>query len=104
MLMLAACTYLACWEYDRLKPLFFSRRENKTRLPKLEPVWLPCLFAAAGAALVSFFAYARVANIHQRFVPVLMIVSLCGFAFGLICSLHHKFMRVGGLEKPIDSI
>lgn len=100
MLMLVACTYLVCWEYDRLKPLFFSKRKGKTKLPKLAFLGLPCLFALGGAGLVSFFAYAHVGNIHQRFVPVLLIVSFCGFVFGLLCSLHHKFMKVGCIEKP----
>lgn len=100
MLMLLACTYLVCWEYDRLKPLIFSKRKNKAQLPKLAFLWLPCLFALGGALLTSLFAYAEIANIHRRFVPVLLIVSACGFVFGLICSLHHKFMRVGCLEKP----
>ena len=102
MLMLAACAYLVAWEYDRLKPLFFSSRTDKTELPKLEFLWLPCLFALAGAMLVCFFAYAHVANIQRRFVPVLLFISLCGFIFGLICSLHHKFMKAGSLEKSID--
>lgn len=100
LLMLVACAYLVCWEYDRLKPLIFSKRENKTQLPKLAFLWLPSLFALAGAGLVSFFAFAEVANIQKRFVPVLLAVTFCGFVFGLLCSLHHKFMEVGRLEKP----
>jgi hypothetical protein len=93
-----------CWEYDRLKPLIFSKRASKIRSPKLELLWLPCLSALVGAAAVCFFGYARVANIHQRFVPALMLASAVGFAFGLICALHHKFMKVGSLERSAETI
>ena len=103
MLMLLACTYLLAWEYDRLTPLFFSGRETKTRLPKLEFFWLPTLFALGGAALATLFAVFGVANIHRAYLPVLLALSAGGFVFGLICTAHHRFMRVGRLEESVDS-
>lgn len=103
-LMFLAATYLVCWDYDRWKSLFFAKREGRTQLPKLELLWLPCLFALGGAGAASFFAYFGVANIHQRFLPVLLFLTVAGFIFGLICSLHHKFMKVGSLEKSADSV
>lgn len=104
-LMALAALYLVCWEYDRWKPLLFSKRAAKTEFRKVEFLWLPSLFAGGGAVLSCLFAYAHVANIQKRFVPVLIVVSLSGFVFGLLCSLHHKFMWVGRLEKSaIDPI
>ncbi len=102
MLMLIACTYLLAWEYDRLKPLFFSGRETKTRLPKLELLWLPVLFTAGGAATAMLFAAFGIGNLHRSFVPALVILSASGFVFGLICTTHHRFMHVGRLEESVD--
>ena len=104
ILMLLACTYLVCWEYDRLKPLIFSKRENRAKIPKLAFLWLPLFFAFGGSLLTFFFAYAGVANIHKRIIPVLVFTATSGFAFGLICSLHHKFMESGRLTGMPDSI
>jgi hypothetical protein len=102
--MSLAALYLVCWDYDRWKPIVFSKRERRAELPRLEFLWLPCLFALAGAGLTTFFAWAHVANIQNKFAPVLLAVSASGFVFGLICSLHHKFMPIGSLKKPAGSI
>jgi hypothetical protein len=99
-LMFLACFYLVCWDYDRLKPLFFSKRAGKTQQPKLAFLWLPCLFALVGAAIATFFAYVKVAGIHQEFGLFLPFMTIGGFVFGLICSLHHKFMKIGCLDYP----
>jgi hypothetical protein len=100
-LMLLASTYLVCWEYDRLKPFIFFGREGKSQFMKLEFLWLPGLFALGGAAVASFLAYSEVSNIQRRFVTVLLLMTAGGFVFGLVCAAHHKFMKVGALEKPL---
>ena len=98
MLMFLGCVYLLCWDYDRLKPLFFSKRDGRTQPPRLAFLWLPCLSALAAGAIATSLAYAKVGDIHQKFGLVLPIAAICGFLFGLICSLHHKFMKVGCLN------
>jgi hypothetical protein len=104
VLMLLACTYLLTWEYDRLKSLFFSKRQTKTMLPRLEFFWLPVSFAFGGAAMAAFFATFGVANIHRAFLPVLLVMTAGGFIFGLICTAHHRFMKTGQLEKSVNSV
>ena len=103
ILMLLACTYLLAWEYDRLKPLFFSKRATKTTLPRLKFFWLSALFAFGGASLAAFFAAFGVANIHRAFLPVLLVMTAGGFVFGLACAAHHKFMKIGRLKKSVNS-
>ena len=43
-------------------------------------------------------------NIHKSFTSVLIILSFSGFLFGLLCIVHHKFMKVGKLETSSDSV
>lgn len=96
-LMFLAALYLVCWDYDRLKPLLFLNRSEKVAIPKIEFLWLPILGAFGGIFTASFFAYFKVADLQENFAYILLVLSVAGFLFGLICSLHHKFMRVGKL-------
>jgi hypothetical protein len=104
MLMLLACTYLLAWDYDRLKPILFFKRETKTHLPKLEFLWLPVLFALCGAAAASLAASIGIANAHKSYFPLLAVLTAAGFILGLTCTVHHKFMKIGRLEKTADSV
>lgn len=101
-LMLLAATYLVAWDYDRLKTILFAKRAEKAHFFKLEFLWLPALFAVGGFALTSFFAFFHVGNLHQRFLPVALIISVAGFVFGLICAAHHRFMKTGELQKDLS--
>lgn len=98
-LMLLACAFLVCLEYDRLKPFLFFNRAEKAETPKIEFLWFPLLGAFGGAFCASFFAYFGIGNLHKSFLPILLILTVGGFLFGLICSIHHKFMRVGNLKE-----
>ena len=97
-LMFLAALYLVCWEYDRLKPLLFARRSEKVFYPKLEFLWLPALGALGGACLAAVAAYIHLANLHKNMLSLFLGLSAGGFVFGLLCSIHHKFMRVGNLN------
>lgn len=100
-MMLVAAGYLVAWDYDRLKAILFSRRAEKAHFFKLEFVWLPACFAIGGFALVSLFAFFRVANLHQRFLPVAFMISAAGLVFGFICAAHHRFMKTGELKEVL---
>lgn len=104
ILMCLAATYLVCWDYDRLKPILFSKRQEKAAFLKFEFLWLPIIFALAGGIGFSFIAYFIVGIIQNSFLIVLSIILVTGFSFGLICSLHHKFMRVGNLQNSSDIV
>jgi glucan phosphoethanolaminetransferase (alkaline phosphatase superfamily) len=98
ILMSMAATYLVCWEYDRLKPILFYKRAEKAKFFNLEFVWLPILFALAGAAIACLWAFIRLGNFHN-YLFVGLVLSSSGFAFGLIVAAHHKFMRVGAFKN-----
>jgi hypothetical protein len=103
-LMLLAAAYLVCWDYDRLKAIFFSKRTEKPYIFKLESLWLSALFAASGFVLSSVFAAFGIGNVHQRFLPVAVILSAAGFIFGLTCALHHRFMSAGELKIEANNL
>jgi len=48
ILMSLAATYLAAWEYDRLKPVIFYNRKEKPRSFGHKMILIPCFFALAG--------------------------------------------------------
>lgn len=97
--MSLASLYLVCWDYDRWKSTLFGRRSNKSNFFSYELIWLPLLFAIGGIAAyitLGFFIFQAILIIKPMFVVVLGIIS---FIFGLAVALHHKFMRIGDLEK-----
>ncbi len=97
-LMLLAVIYLVAWEYDRLKPLLFADRTSRTDSGNRLFIVLPLLFAGAGAAAASFFIAFGVANLNRRPLPVLIGLTAAGLIFGLVCALHHRFMRIGPVK------
>jgi hypothetical protein len=101
-LMLVAATYLVAWDYDRLKAILFSKRTGKSHFFKLEFVWLPAVFALGGFALTSAFAFFRIGNLQQRFLPVAVMAAVAGFVFGCLCAAHHRFMKTGELQKDLS--
>ena len=98
-LMLVAVLYLVAWEYDRLKPIVFADRESRMATSNRLFLRLPLLFASGGAVVASFFITFGVANLNRRPVPVLIGLTAAGLAFGLVCALHHRFMRVGPVKE-----
>jgi hypothetical protein len=96
--MLLAAVYLICWDYDRWKSLLFAKRRFRPRLSHREFLILPLLFSFAATIGAAFLANFAVANLNRNFVYKASIIAVGGFVFGLVCSLHHKFMRSGELE------
>ena len=100
--MSLAALYLVCWDFDRLKPILFLRRESRAAIFTYELIWLPVLFAVGGVSAYIFSAYFLLPTISRIAPNFLLIIGGLGFGFGWIIALHHKFMRVGNLEKPLD--
>lgn len=96
--MLLATIYLVCWDYERIKPIFFSQGKIKSDFPKLEFLWLPALFTAGGAALAIFFVTFGIGNLHKHSISVIIFLALGGLVFGLLCTFHHKFMTIKRFE------
>jgi glucan phosphoethanolaminetransferase (alkaline phosphatase superfamily) len=98
ILMTTAAAYLVAWDYDRLKPVFFSRRNEKAGFMKLEYVWLPVLFAVGGALIATVWWIIRLGNFSNYF-NIGVGLTIGGLIFGGFVTLHHKFMKAGELEK-----
>ena len=65
---------------------------------KLELVWLPLLFAVGGAFVAVIWWSIRLGN-FQNYFKVGAFLTVGGLIFGLAVTLHHRFMKVGELEK-----
>jgi hypothetical protein len=97
-LMTFAAAYLVAWDYDRLKPILFGKRTNKAAFMRHEFVWLPFLFAVGGAFLSVFVWFIRLGN-ASNYLNIGAIVTIGALIFGIFVSVHHRFMKVGELEK-----
>ena len=96
--MTLAATYLVAWDYDRLKPILFGRREGRANFMKHEFVWLPLLFAAGGAVLGVLAWFIRLGN-AANYLKTGLLVTGASLIFGFFVALHHRFMKAGELEK-----
>jgi len=97
-LMLVAVLYLVAWEYDRFKPLLFADRAGRPEASNRLLLGLPALFAGAGALAAAVFIGFGVANLDRRPLPTLLGLSAAGLVFGFVCAIHHRHLRVGGVE------
>jgi hypothetical protein len=97
--MSLAALYLVCWEYDRIKPVFFHKRQSKANVFKFEFVWLPLLGTFGGICVTGLFYVMGIGNFHRNITPVALTLTISGFIFGLIMAIQHRFMRIGDLEK-----
>lgn len=97
-LMFLAALYLVCWDYDRLKPILFFDRAEKISSAKFEFFLLPALGAFGGIFFAGLIVHMQLGTLHERLLPLFFGLAAAGFVFGLFCSIHHRFMRVGHLK------
>ncbi len=104
ILMTLAATWLVAWEYDRLKPIIFSDREEKPRKFSYQFLTIPAFFAAGGSVLGLFSWVIRLGNM-SNYLTFGIALTLIGAAFGLVVALQYRFMPVGHLResKPCDA-
>lgn len=98
ILMTLAAIYLVCWDYDRWKTLLFSKKRSRIIVSLPEFLIFPAVFTLAGIVGISILAWFAIGNLDQNFFYKLLIIAGGGFVFGLICALHHKYMKSGELE------
>ena len=103
ILMSLAAAWLVAWDYDRLKPVLFYKREEKAKTFKLEFVWLPLLFAVGGATIAGIWALIRLGN-FKNYWTIALYLSVGGLLFGFAVALHHRFMPAGNLKKTLEII
>lgn len=101
--MSLAAAYLTAWEYDRLKPIVFRSREEKTRRFKLEFLKIPLFFAAGGAVMGVIWWAIGLGNFSNYLRISALLVGL-GFGFGLLVAIHYRLMPVGRLRDNGDKM
>ena len=101
ILMAIAGLYLVAWEYDRLKPLIFRNRIDRSVGLSYQWLLIPTFFASGGLVLSSFFSAFMIGNLENYFKAGIVLTAI-GFVFGLLVAVHYKFMRIGRLDKSTD--
>jgi hypothetical protein len=87
--MALAATYLLCWDYDKLKPIF-KRREKKCCVVRHNHFVLESLFwAILGVAGYAVFAYIGIGNIHK----LGYVGAVAAFAGGLLFGFYSVWHR-----------
>ena len=101
ILMSLAATYLAAWEYDRLKPIIFYDRKEKPRSFGNKMILIPCFFALAGVFAAILASLIRLGNFSNYFLVGIGLLVL-GFVFGSVVAVHYRVMPVGHLETEMN--
>ena len=84
------------WEYDRLKPIIFSTREDKPRKFRLQFLTIPAFFAIGGVAAGIFAWLIRLGN-FPNYLTIGLALTAIGFVFGVVVAVHYRMMPVGHL-------
>jgi uncharacterized membrane protein len=100
IMMFLSSLYLVCWDYDRIKAIFFIERRKKVSVFKSEILWLPALFAVGGATVGGLFTLIRLGN-FKNYLSVTLFLTVIGLVFGLFMHIHHRFMHTGDLNREI---
>ncbi len=102
-LMALAALYLVCWEYDRIKPIVFWKRDSQTVPLPYQFIVIPMLFAFGGLVL-NFLFRMFLARTFVDFLSSTLVISSIGFVFGIIVAVHYRFMQAGRLLDPSSSV
>lgn len=101
--MTLAATWLVAWEYDRLKPILFYKRIERTRAIPMQFLTVPLFFAIGGACMGVLWWMIRLGN-FSNYLTIGAFLAAFGFVFGLAVAAHYRFMRVGELELGEDEL
>ena len=101
ILMGLAAAYLTAWEYDRLKPIVFWTRRDKSRRLRLLHIAVPAIFAVGGAGMAVLWWYIRLGNFNS-YATIGAGLVLTGAIFGLVVSMHYRWMPVGHLKEDTE--
>jgi len=98
ILMSFAGLWLFCWEYDRLKPIFFQTRSEKPRKVPYQFIAIPLFFALGGIAM-SFLWWTIRLGAFTNYIQIGVGLAIIGLIFGIIVAVHYRFMPVGNLKE-----
>lgn len=88
--MALAATYLLCWDYDKLKPIF-KRRENQcSTLRSIDFVFEGLFWAILGIGSYTVFAYIGIGNSHKLGYAGAVAAFTGGLLFGLYFVWHRR--------------
>jgi hypothetical protein len=96
--MLLAGLWLTAWEYDRLKPIVFFDRESRAKPLGWQFITVPAFFAAGGVAMAVLWWMIRLGN-FTNYWQIGIGLTVLGLVFGLVVSLHYRFMPTGKLNE-----
>lgn len=102
ILMCLAAVYLTAWEYDRLKPIIFYDRGERPRKFKYQWILIPGFFAIGGSVMGLLWWLIRLGN-FTNYLKINIELIVAGFVFGLVVSLHYRFMPVGRLSRKTET-
>lgn len=103
ILMCLAGTWLVAWEYDRLKPILFCKRAERTRSVPFQFMTIPLFFAVGGAAMAFIWKLMGLGN-FSNYLKIGFLLAGVGLVFGCIVAVHYRFMPVGRLETREDEL
>jgi hypothetical protein len=96
--MSLAALWLVAWEYDRLKPIVFFDRESRAMSFKFQFVVIPLLFAAGGIVMAFLWWMIGLGN-FANYVNIGIGLTGLGLVFGIVVSIHFRFMPTGKLRE-----
>ncbi len=96
--MTIAAMYLVAWDYDRLKPILFGKRIEKTTPFRFKNAAVPVFFALCGIPMGVVWWLLGLGNFADYFRITLILIVLGGL-FGLVAAAHYRFMKTGALVE-----
>lgn len=88
--MALAATYLLCWDYDKLKPIFKRREKQCSAVGRNDFVFEGLFWAALGVAAYSVFAAVGIGNAHRLGYAGAVAAFAGGLLFGLYSVWHRR--------------
>lgn len=88
--MALANTYLLCWDYDKLKPIFKTREKKSSAVKRNDFVFEGLLWAGFAAFSYGFLAYLNLSNIQRLGFIGGAVAFVVGLVFGLYSVWHRR--------------
>ncbi|MDQ4123099.1 MAG: DoxX family membrane protein [Acidobacteriota bacterium] len=88
--MALAATYLLCWDYDKLKPIFKRRERKCSSVQRNDFVFEGLFWAILGLAGYAVFAFIGIGNIYRLGFAGAIAAFTGGLLFGLYSVWHRR--------------